>query len=182
MKVFRTFPPNPHLYTVHVDCQLTPEMKERFHTDNKGDAPGWVCDLLALDGIQEVDLLRHYVRIRKHKNAEWSVWEGPIDASLRDAWGTWDEVEPEDSPDRLAFPLPPCFVREGRVAYEGVKIAEEHELARRLFAVSGIVVVLIADDALWIRRGAVFSWTDLRPAIEAILGEFSTTAGNVVID
>lgn len=174
MKVYRSFPPNPQLYTVHVDRQLTREMKERFRAGML-EVPAWLNPLLALPGIQEVDLLRHYVRIRKDKGVSWCDLQGDVDGILQATWGEWEDVVPEDTEERWECPLPQPFVQEGIAAYEGVEAAQSHPLAKSLFALDGVVLVRMANGQLMIRRGLVFSWSILLPQIELILQESSTS-------
>lgn len=168
---------NPNLQNVHVPFELTREMKERYTAPASASMPLWVQEMLALEGVTEVDLLRHHIRLRKTPSWEWPELREGIERVLMEEWGpfTWSQEEPTTR--KKSFLVPHEYeVPWELMAFEGVDAAQDDPLAQACFALPGVILVAYVRGALSIKRGACFAWASLSPELERILAHFSTPA------
>lgn len=171
-------PPNPHLCNYHTSQQLTTAMAEKHLVAHAAASPTWITALLALDGLTEVHLLRHHLRLRKAREASWDELRAPIEAIVverltsADTRPTW--IEEEASPRKREFPLPGAFASAEIQAFEGVDVAQDHPLAKALFALPGVILVTIHKDRLQLKRGGAYRWDALAPQVVDVLQQFST--------
>lgn len=63
------------------------------------------------------------------------------------------------------------FLEEGMISVSSAESAEEHDLARRLFSLSGVEDVFITPEFVTVTKQAAADWTHTKPKIETILQE-----------
>ncbi|MDX1420018.1 MAG: NifU N-terminal domain-containing protein [Rubricoccaceae bacterium] len=86
-------------------------------------------------------------------------------------------THPTPNPNSLKFTMDgERFVDSGLFAYGAAAEAEGDPLASALFAVRGVVNVLIVPDFVTVSKHPAASWDQLVPSIERILGERSASA------
>lgn len=175
-RVVCEFPPNPNLVLYWTRRQLTLEMKERFSEPASESMPLWIQQLLCISGIQEVDLLRHCVRIRRDPSCSWESLTDSIHSILAHHWEGIEWSSEVASERRWSRSLPECYVSEKRYVFEGVHVAQEHTLGRALFEIPGIIVASIFQETLMLKRAASYEWDEIQASLPSILDETSTDA------
>lgn len=164
------FPANPNLLCLHTRVELTHEMSERFPTSTGAQA--WPAKLLDGAGITQVQVLRHHLRIRKDRDAKWDDLLPFLQSSLTSPPQTWQEVTEAQKADRKrTFPLPAhlCSAASKRLVCEGVIEAQAHPLLQRLFSFPGLLLVVLDQEKLQIKRAISFAWDELQPQVEQAL-------------
>lgn len=168
------YPPNPNLLNFHMRQELTVEMSERFDANSSPDVLSmtypWVADILSLKDIHKISLMRHHVRFRKSKDADWSDLFPEIKRIFLQYRNPIDFVQLEKRKDMYRdFPVNPSCPASGRLVFEGTLEAEAHPLAKKLFSFHGLTVVVCAHDKLSLKRSCAFSWEELLPRIKKMI-------------
>ncbi len=68
------------------------------------------------------------------------------------------------------------FLQDGVAAFTSAEEAEDHPLAKRLFAVSGIEDVFITPQFVTVSKAPQVDWSAVKPDVEAILEEYLEAA------
>ena len=68
------------------------------------------------------------------------------------------------------------FLQNGVAAFTSAEEAEDHPLAKRLFAVSGVEDVFITPEFVTVSKAPHVDWSAVTPDVEDILAEYLESA------
>ena len=87
------------------------------------------------------------------------------------------QAESTPNPNSLKFTTDDgSFLQGGVAAYSSAAEAEDHPLAKRLFALSGIEDVFITPEFVTVSKRPQTEWSAVKPDVENILREYLDTA------
>jgi hypothetical protein len=170
MLAHREFPANPFILVYHVPVELTRAVVEGYSPASSRQPP-LAAALLAIPGVRGVQYFRHELWVRRAPEAAWHTLLPAIEAALRRHLGPVDIREYTGDRRYLSLEAPWLQVPKPMV-FEGVEAAAAHPLARALFAVPGVVEVLLKPGSLRIRKGGAFRWEAMQDRIRAAVEAF----------
>jgi len=77
--------------------------------------------------------------------------------------------QPTPNPNSYKFVVDRCLVEGSAKAYYDIEAAKENPLAQNLFALPGVVGVLLLDDFCSVNQDGSQNWDALAPKIETLL-------------
>lgn len=164
--ILREFPPNPYLVNYHTRRQLTKQMSERYLPGKNEYPESWISALGGLEALSNIHIMRHKLRLKRRGE---SGWDDIIDEVERILCRHWNPIEIHELPGRIdtrrSYRLPDGMEFEKRRVYEGVYHSRNHQLAARLYQISGITTLVFYQGEVSVKRAYCFPWGELEPQI-----------------
>ena len=172
--ILREFPPNPNLLNYHTRRQLTAMMSERYTPQSSSYPEKWIQSLCNVEGITNVHLLRHQIRLRKTEQINWDQLIKAVENRLRFHWNeiAISTLEERTEP-RRQFALPDEIFFQRRKVIEGVDQSKNTSMAAELYKIPGITTLIFHQKTLIVKRGLNFSWKELSPQIFGVLKNYT---------
>lgn len=80
------------------------------------------------------------------------------------------EVQPTPNPNALKFMLDGP-IAEQPTSFLAAGTAAEHPVASRLFAIPGVVSLLLLGDFVTVNKSPDSNWADIKPRVKRVLSE-----------
>ena len=80
------------------------------------------------------------------------------------------EVQPTPNPNALKFMLDGP-IAEQPTSFPAAGAAGEHPVASRLFAIPGVVSLLLLGDFVTVNKSPDSNWADIKPRVKRVLSE-----------
>lgn len=80
------------------------------------------------------------------------------------------EIQPTPNPNAVKFVLDRP-INEERVSFLSAEQAQDHPIARRLFAIPGVSSLLLLGDFVTVNKDAAASWTPIKRSIKKVLAD-----------
>lgn len=80
------------------------------------------------------------------------------------------EIQPTPNPNAVKLVLDRP-ISEERVSFLKAEQAQEHPIGRRLFAIPGVLSLLLLGDFITVNKDAAASWTPIKKSIRKVLAD-----------
>ena len=154
--------PNPTVVRLDTSLELT---QATIETCPPRVPPHPLGRLLGLPGIRSIDLHRYRARLNLLPGSDPDALARQVSEFLVGEWGPASSSV--DDPPR-AFAV---WHRGARLAAESREMAGSQPILRAIFGVDGVVEAILEGEAVWVRLGRMFSWTDVEEDVRTALKE-----------
>lgn len=171
--ILREFPPNPNLLNYHTRRQLTLMMSERYTPQSEFYPESWIQDLSRTEGVTNLHLLRHQIRLRKDGTRKWDEIIRTVENKLRLHWDVRIHMGAVRTDLRRDFHFPSGNLFPERTVFEGVNQSRAHPLAQMLYEIPGITTLICMGEKVTVKRALHYSWKELGPGIQQVLSKYN---------
>lgn len=168
MNIVQKFPVNPNMVIFFVPQQQTTKMAEMFTTLAKARTHRFAYRFFEIAGVRRVQITRYEIRIFKRKDLH--VWDEILPQILQTIKNifppahitTW-----QDNGEKCTRIFP--GKHEKREVYEGVEVAEQHPLAKKLFSIDGVERVILDTKHIEVKCCSIFSASQVWSKVSKVL-------------